>query len=546
MKINIFNSNKQIDLDKLIDTRALICANSGGGKSYAVRKILEESNGEVMSIVLDTEGEFNTLREKYNFLLIGENGDVDLSLDSANILPRKLLQLNVPTIIDISELKMNERVKYVKSFLEGLMDLKYKDGLWKPCLIIIDEIHRYAGQQEKQDSCAAVIDLATRGRKRGYCLIGCTQRISKLHKDVVAELNNYGGGRTSLDLDMKRTADILGFSSRQQMLSLRDLKEGEFYFFGPAISNKVEKEQIALCKTTHPKRGMDVQSKINKPNDKIYKILEKISELPKKAKDELKEIADYKVEIVRLKKELSKKPIPQPVVAQKLPRMIHVDDKEYLSKIKILERNSGLSERKLKDIAAILGKKVVFTDKERSIGESVPETRAQSHATNSMQIVTSDQELGKCPRVIYSLLFTNAEKDFTKPQIGLLTGYSHTSGGFSNALASLNSMGLIVKNGDRIKIGEVIAEYATETGLEFKIDNLKSKMGRCIRELFEVLLEHPGIEFSKQELASHTPSDYSYTSGGFSNALAKLNTLELIKRNGTLIKLNEDIMELLE
>lgn len=75
MKINIFESGKEIDLSTLIDTRALICANSGGGKSYTARKILEESNKEVMSIVLDVEGEFKTLREKYDFLLIGEEGD---------------------------------------------------------------------------------------------------------------------------------------------------------------------------------------------------------------------------------------------------------------------------------------------------------------------------------------------------------------------------------------------------------------------------------------------------------------------------------------
>ena len=70
MEIKIFKDEKlKIDLPTFIDSRALICANSGGGKSYAVRKILEESNDKVMAIVLDVEGEFKTLREKYKFLL---------------------------------------------------------------------------------------------------------------------------------------------------------------------------------------------------------------------------------------------------------------------------------------------------------------------------------------------------------------------------------------------------------------------------------------------------------------------------------------------
>ena len=148
--------------------------------------------------------------------------------------------------------------------------------LWKPCLVIIDETHVLAGQQEKQDSGPAVIDVATRGRKRGYCLVACTQRISKLHKDVVAELNNYMVGRTGLDIDQKRAGEILGFTNKQDVLSLRDLNPGEFYVFGTAISRGVEKEKIGEVNTTHPKVGMDLSKKIIAPTENLVKILSKL------------------------------------------------------------------------------------------------------------------------------------------------------------------------------------------------------------------------------------------------------------------------------
>ena len=64
MKIRIFESDLKIDLPTFVDSRALICANSGGGKSYAVRKILEESNNNVLSIVLDVEEEFEKLCQR--------------------------------------------------------------------------------------------------------------------------------------------------------------------------------------------------------------------------------------------------------------------------------------------------------------------------------------------------------------------------------------------------------------------------------------------------------------------------------------------------
>lgn len=99
----------KIHLSTLIDSRMLLCANSGGGKSYAIRKLLEAVGGNLMSIILDVEGEFKTLREKYDFLLIGQTGDVPVSIKSAHLLPQKLMELNVSTIIDISDLKMHER-----------------------------------------------------------------------------------------------------------------------------------------------------------------------------------------------------------------------------------------------------------------------------------------------------------------------------------------------------------------------------------------------------------------------------------------------------
>jgi DNA helicase HerA-like ATPase len=68
-KYEFYNPVK-LDIQKVIEGRALIQANSGGGKSYLLRKILEESNGKVQQIIIDPEGEYSTLREKFdNYIL---------------------------------------------------------------------------------------------------------------------------------------------------------------------------------------------------------------------------------------------------------------------------------------------------------------------------------------------------------------------------------------------------------------------------------------------------------------------------------------------
>src|SRR3990167_9211856 len=87
----------KVDLGKLIETRYLIMANSGGGKTYTDRVIIEEAlEKDVMVVIFDIEGEFYTLREKYDILIIGgEHEDIPISMRSADLLPKKLLEIQI-------------------------------------------------------------------------------------------------------------------------------------------------------------------------------------------------------------------------------------------------------------------------------------------------------------------------------------------------------------------------------------------------------------------------------------------------------------------
>src|SRR5713226_368106 len=91
------NQSVSLDLPTLLDTRLLVQANSGGGKSWLIRRILEQSQGKVQQIVIDLEGEFSSLREKFDYILVGTDGDTPADPNSANLLARKLLELNVST-----------------------------------------------------------------------------------------------------------------------------------------------------------------------------------------------------------------------------------------------------------------------------------------------------------------------------------------------------------------------------------------------------------------------------------------------------------------
>jgi DNA helicase HerA-like ATPase len=81
-----------IDLPTLLDTRLLVQANSGGGKSWLLRRLLEQSHGKVQQIVIDLEGEFATLREQYDYVLAGKEGDTPADPRSAGLLAKRLLE----------------------------------------------------------------------------------------------------------------------------------------------------------------------------------------------------------------------------------------------------------------------------------------------------------------------------------------------------------------------------------------------------------------------------------------------------------------------
>ena len=127
-----------IDVERLIVSRLLLQANSGAGKSWAIRRLLEETHGAVQHIVIDVEGEFYTLRESFDYILAGAGGDCPAEPRSAKLLARRLLELGVSAIVDIYELKKDQRLDFVKRFLDALVDAPRK--LWRPALIVIGRV----------------------------------------------------------------------------------------------------------------------------------------------------------------------------------------------------------------------------------------------------------------------------------------------------------------------------------------------------------------------------------------------------------------------
>ncbi len=58
-------SEPKLDIEELLATRLLVQGNSGSGKSHLLRRLLEQSAPWVQQVVIDPEGDFVTLSDKF-------------------------------------------------------------------------------------------------------------------------------------------------------------------------------------------------------------------------------------------------------------------------------------------------------------------------------------------------------------------------------------------------------------------------------------------------------------------------------------------------
>lgn len=535
-KINI---GTEIDIMDLLTSRLLIQANSGGGKSVLARVIMEEVYNKVPFIVMDIEGEYYTLKEKHGDILVigGSHADVPISLKSVKLLPKEIIANRLSVVIDMSDMQMNDRIMYSKLFLETMMDLPKE--YWVNYLVFLEEAHKLCGEQDKQASATAVKDLMSRGRKRGYCGVLLTQRISKLHKDAAAECNNKFIGRTFLDIDLDRAAKELGLSSSADKNVIRNLAPGHFYAFGTSIiPHQVHTVKVNLPKTKIPKAGVDLNIKPQKPTAKVLALLTKLNELPaaeppkKPVVTGISEKDALEIKCLREERDHATKELFN-VQKENTALKIHLG--------KIATEFSKFAET----IKAPLPTEIDMGFRQINIPKPVP--TPTSRKLISTPISKGDGTMGKCAKAIIAFLAGYAERSFTKAQVAIATGYSAGSGGFNNALSELNTKGFIRRDGklqaNPEAMGEIEACIGPIEPMAYDISTYRNNLGKCEQMIYDVLLQRPNYEFTKEEMGDKT--NYSHTSGGFNNALSRLNTLELIVRRSGTIMLNPELLELM-
>ncbi|CUA97823.1 ATP-binding protein [Pannonibacter indicus] len=239
-----------MDLEELLATRLLVQGNSGSGKSHLLRRLLEQSASWVQQAIIDPEGDFVSLAEKFGHVVVDAAGtERDLQMIAARVRAHR-----VSVVLNLESLDADRQMKAAATFLDGLFDADRDQ--WYPMLVVVDEAQLFApaaagevSEEARRRSLTAMTNLMCRGRKRGLAGIIATQRLAKLAKNVAAEASNFLMGRTFLDIDMARAADLLGME-RRQAEAFRNLDRGHFIALGPAMSRRPVPVRIGPVETS--------------------------------------------------------------------------------------------------------------------------------------------------------------------------------------------------------------------------------------------------------------------------------------------------------
>lgn len=450
-----------IDLDKLITTRLLIQANSGGGKSYAIRWLLEQTYGRIQHIVIDREGEFSTLRGIHPYLLVGRDGDVAADIGTAKLLARKILELNLSAVVDLSEMTPAQQRAYVRVFIDSINHAPR--ALWKDCLIVIDEAHIFAPEKGKGESEAreSIALLLSTGRKRGFCPVLATQRLAKLDKDVAAECLNKLIGRTSNE-DVKRAGEELA-QGKQSSIQLRGLDPGQFWAYGPAIAPEPVLVRTGKVKTAPPPRGAERGTPPAAPEEIRAALAKELAELPKQAADEAQTLVALQRQVRDLTRQVSQQPTPERVevpvrdeaaIQEAVFNAVHQLRVMFDMSLKDI-RTCLLNSHE--DVARVIDQAQAATwppgstepprpDRQRTGNTSVFANNVRPTRDVELQPRDPAKSNGELPRgalKMLDVLSRYPDNPLTAAQLGTLSGYAASGGTFGEYLRQLRRAGLV-------------------------------------------------------------------------------------------------------
>jgi len=230
-----------IPLEDVVGQCVAILGIRGSGKSNTAGVIFEEllQAHYPMSLV-DIDGEYFGLKEKYEVLVVGggDHADVELNMATAGEVADLSLREGVPVILDVSDMLSDERERFVFDYLTRVWALAGR--LRTPYMIGIEECHEFIPQGVRTPLKDVIARIALRGRKRGLGAVVISQRSAKVEKDVLTQAGMLFLHRVVHEADMRVYGELLPWRKLEAKETVSKLGIGECIFMSGAAVRKVK------------------------------------------------------------------------------------------------------------------------------------------------------------------------------------------------------------------------------------------------------------------------------------------------------------------
>jgi hypothetical protein len=292
-----------------------IVGKTGSGKTYTAKGLVEgllEAKRRVC--ILDPTGAWYGLRSSADgkragfpvAVFGGMHGDVPIAEQSGATLAHILANKNLPAIIDLSEMLIGQRHRFVTDFAEAI----YRENK-TPLHLIIDEADEFIPQNPLPETKRLLhhIDrIIRRGRIRGFRVMMITQRPAVIHKNALTQANTLVVMRLTAPQDRKAIQawiDGNGDANTGKMVldSLARLQRGEGWVWAPELGT-LERETFPLIATFDSSRSPGDDETVPEPTKLADVDLGEISASFEAVEQEARTLDGVKKENAQLKHQL--------------------------------------------------------------------------------------------------------------------------------------------------------------------------------------------------------------------------------------------------
>jgi hypothetical protein len=214
---------------ELLTGRGFVTGKSGSGKSNTASVVIEKLLDRGFPVlIVDIDGEYYGLKEKYEILHVGDDDecDIQVSAEHAEKIADMALRNNVPIILDVSSfLDESEAADLLTEVAKQLFAKEKK--LKKPFLLVVEEVHEWIPEGGGLGECGRMlIKVGKRGRKHGLGIVGISQRPADVKKDFITQCDWLCWHRLTWRNDTKVVKRVLGGEYAD---AVEDLGDGEAF-----------------------------------------------------------------------------------------------------------------------------------------------------------------------------------------------------------------------------------------------------------------------------------------------------------------------------